>query len=77
MPQTVAEALVEPIARILRSSIDAGDGGTEEQHAVLGAIVAGLFGRADLDVEALAPLAPDAAGGGGARPGRRAAGCGR
>lgn len=61
MPQTVAEGQVEPIARILRSSIDAGDGGTEEQHAVLGAIVAGLFGRADLDVEKLAPLAPDAA----------------
>ena len=35
-----------------------------------------FLGRADLDVEALAPLAPDAAGGGGARPGHAPPGAG-
>ena len=58
MPRTVNADLVEPVVRILRGAIDAGDGGTEEQHAVLRAIVTGFLGRADLDVEALEPLSP-------------------
>jgi hypothetical protein len=59
MPRTVHDELVEPIVRILRSAIDAGEGGTEEQHAVLRAIVTKFFGRPDLDVEAVAPISPE------------------
>src|SRR3954451_8679016 len=62
MPRTVPEDLAEPIARILKGAIDAGDGGTEEQHSVLQAIAIGFLGRPDLDVESLAPLEPAEAG---------------
>src|SRR3954470_2531990 len=62
MPRIVDEALTEPIARILRGAIDTGDGGTDEQRSVLKAIVIGFLGRADLDVDALAPMGPDVAG---------------
>src|SRR6478609_438094 len=62
MPRTVPEDLAEPIARILKGAIDTGDGGTEEQHSVLQAIVIGFLGRPDLDVETLAPIGPDVAG---------------
>jgi ubiquinone biosynthesis protein Coq4 len=58
MPRTVNPDLVEPIARILRGAIDTGDGGTEEQHSVLSAIVTGFLGRSDVEVEALDPLSP-------------------
>src|SRR5690349_22241275 len=62
MPRTVPDDLTEPIARILKGAIDAGDGGTDEQHSVLQAIVIGFLGRPDLDVETLAPIGPDVAG---------------
>jgi hypothetical protein len=62
MPRTVTSDLSEPIARVLLGSIDAGDGGTDEQHSVLQAIVVGFLGRADLDVRALVPIGPDVAG---------------
>ena len=62
MPRTVPEDLAEPIARILKGAIDVGDGGTDEQHSVLQAIVVGFLGRPDLDVETLAPIGPDVAG---------------
>ena len=62
MPRTVDEELTEPIARILKGAIDTGDGGTDEQRSVLKAIVVGFLGRADLDVDALAPIGPDVAG---------------
>ena len=61
MPRTVPDELTEPVARALKGSIDIGDGGTDEQRAVLRAITVGFLGRRDLDVEALEPLEPDAA----------------
>lgn len=52
----------ELVAGVLKGAIDAGDGGTAEQHAVLHAIVVGFLGRGDLDVEALEPIEPENAG---------------
>ncbi|HEY3671585.1 MAG TPA: hypothetical protein VGN51_11670 [Acidimicrobiia bacterium] len=62
MPRTVPEDLTESVARILKGAIDIGDGGTDEQHSVLQAIVVGFLGRPDLDVEALDPITPLVAG---------------
>jgi len=61
MPRTVPDELTEPVARTLKGAIDTGDGGTDEQRAVLRAITVGFLGRRDLDVDALEPLEPDAA----------------
>jgi hypothetical protein len=58
MPRTVSPD-VEPVVGVLRGAIDVGDGGTEEQQAVLRAIVTGFFGRPDLDIGAVEPVAPD------------------
>jgi hypothetical protein len=58
MPRPVPDDLAEPVARILVGAID---GGTDEQRSVLRAIVAGFLGRANLELEALEPLTPDAA----------------
>jgi ubiquinone biosynthesis protein Coq4 len=62
MPRTVDHELTEPVARTLKGAIDVGDGGTDEQHSVLKAIVVGFLGRPDLDPEALEPLTPEVAG---------------
>jgi hypothetical protein len=62
MPRTVRDDQTEPVARILKGAIDIGDGGTEEQHSVLQAIIIGFLGRPDLDAEALEPLTPEVAG---------------
>src|SRR4051795_9480218 len=62
MPRTVPADLAESIARILKGAIDTGDGGTDEQHSVLQAIVIGFLGRPDLDAEALEPITPEVAG---------------
>jgi hypothetical protein len=61
MPRTVSPDLVDPVVMTLRGSIDAGDGGTDEQKAVLGAIVTGFLGCRDVDVDALKPISPDEA----------------
>jgi ubiquinone biosynthesis protein Coq4 len=61
MPRTIPDTLAEPVARILKGAIDTGDGGTDEQRGVLRAVAVGFLGRADLDVDALEPLAPAAA----------------
>ena len=61
MPRIIPDELVEPVTQVLLGAIDAGDGGTAEQRAVLGALVAGYWERPDLDVGALPPLDPDAA----------------
>jgi len=52
---------VVPVVRTLLGSIDTGDGGTPEQRGVIAAFVTGYWGRDDLDVDALDPLAPEAA----------------
>jgi hypothetical protein len=53
---------MEAASRALLGSIDAGDGGTDEQRAVLTAVVSGYWGRPDLDVSTLEPLEPDDVG---------------
>jgi len=53
--------LVEQAASTLASSIDLGDGGTEEQQLVLQAMVDGYWNRPDLKVGALSPVSPDEA----------------
>jgi hypothetical protein len=61
MPRSVPDELAEPVARVLKGAIDTGDGGTDEQRAVLRAIVVGFLGRRDLDVDALVPIGVDEA----------------
>jgi hypothetical protein len=57
--RVIQDARVEAATRALLGAIDAGDGGTDEQRGVLGAIVSGYWGRPDLDLDALGPLEPD------------------
>jgi hypothetical protein len=52
---------VEPVVRMLLGVADVDGGPTDEQRAVLAALVAGAWGRADLDLDALDPLPPAAA----------------
>jgi hypothetical protein len=58
--RVIDDAMVEPVARVLRGVVDVDGGPTEEQLDVLDAVVRGYWGRSDLDVHVLAPL--DAAG---------------
>jgi hypothetical protein len=60
VPPPVTAELVEPVTRGLLGAIDVDGGATDEQLAVLRAVVTHLFERPDLDLGALAPL--DAAG---------------
>jgi hypothetical protein len=55
----IEDALIEPVARLLVGAADVDGGPTDEQLGVLRAIVAGCGGRTDIDVAALAPLAPE------------------
>src|SRR6185295_13272557 len=57
--RVIEDAQVEAATRALLGAIDTGDGGTDEQRGVLGAIVSGYWGRPDLDLDALEPLGPD------------------
>jgi hypothetical protein len=59
MPRIVTDEMVEPVTRVLLGAIDTGDGGTDEQRAVLGTLVAGYWERPDLDVGALSALEPE------------------
>jgi Coenzyme Q (ubiquinone) biosynthesis protein Coq4 len=58
---TLDDTAVEPVVRMVLGAIDVDGGATDEQRAVLAAIVAGGFGRPDLDIDALEPLDPAAA----------------
>ena len=58
MPFLVAPELVEPVTRSLLGAIDVDGGPTDEQLAVLRAVVTYLWERPDLDFAALAPLGP-------------------
>jgi len=49
---------VEPIVRMLLGVADVDGGATDEQRAVLGALVAGAWDRPDLDLATLTPLGP-------------------
>jgi len=61
VPRVIDDSLVEPATRTLLGVIDVGDGATDEQRAVLAAILHGYWGRPDLDLDALEPLDPDGA----------------
>ena len=50
--------LVVPLLRILRTAIDTGDGGTEQQRGMLRDVSRIMFGLEDVNVESLAPIAP-------------------
>src|SRR5690348_11484938 len=56
MPFVVAPDVVEPATRALLGAIDVDGGATDEQLAVLRAVVTYLFERPDLDLATLAPL---------------------
>jgi hypothetical protein len=58
MPLMVSPPSVEPVVRALVGAIDVDGGPTDEQLAVLRAIVTHVWERDDLDVEAVVPLDP-------------------
>jgi hypothetical protein len=58
MPRLIAAPDVETVVRGLVGVIDVEDGPTDEQLAVLRAVVVHLFERADLDPADVAPLGP-------------------
>jgi len=57
MSRVIDDELVEPVVRTLLGVIDVEGGATNEQLAVLRALVHGLWGRPDLDLDALEPSA--------------------
>ena len=59
MPRLVAPVDVETVVRGLVGVIDVDGGPTDEQLAVLRAVVVHLFERPDLDPADVSPLAPD------------------
>ena len=61
MPLLVGPDMVEPVTRGLLGAIDVDGGATDEQLAVLRAVVTYLWERPDLDLGALAPLGPEEA----------------
>ena len=50
--------LVEPLLRVLRTSVDIGDGGTSQQRGMIRDLARMLFGVDDLEVDSLEPIAP-------------------
>src|SRR5262245_21802106 len=61
MPRIVPPEMVEAAVGALLGAIDIDGGGTDEQLDVLRAVVTHLWERADLDLDAVTPLDPDAA----------------
>ena len=61
MPRVIEDVMVEPAARTLLGAIDADGGATDEQLAVLAAMVTEYWGRPDLDLDSLEPLDPTGA----------------
>ena len=61
MTLLVSADLVEPVTSALLGAIDVNGGATDEQLAVLRAVVTHLWERPDLDLSTLAPLGPNAA----------------
>jgi hypothetical protein len=56
--RVIEDPMVETVARVLLGAIDVDGGATDEQRAVLGAVVAGYWGRPDVDLTALPSLDP-------------------
>jgi hypothetical protein len=71
MARIIDDSMVETVARVLLGAIDVGDGGTDEQRAVLRALVVGYWERPDLDVDTLGALDPDEAAAAVADPSHR------
>ena len=61
MTLLVSAELVEPVTSALLGAIDVDGGATDEQLAVLQAIVSHLWERRDLDLSTLVPLGPEEA----------------
>ena len=61
MSRVIDDELVEPVVRTLLGVIDAEGGPTDEQLAVLRALVNGLWERPDLDLDSMTPFAADQA----------------
>lgn len=59
MPRVIDDELVEPLVGVLLGAADVDGGPTDEQRAVLRALVAGYWGRADLDLDRVAPVGPE------------------
>src|SRR6476619_3861655 len=59
MPRLIASADVDTVIGGLLGVVDVDGGPSDEQVAVLGAIVVHLFERDDLDLMRLVPLGPD------------------
>jgi hypothetical protein len=62
MAVMIDDAAVEPVVRTLLGAANVDGGITDEQKAVLAAIVAGAWGRSDLDLDTLEPLEPEDVG---------------
>ena len=71
MTLLVSAELVEPVTCALLGAIDVDGGATDEQIAVLQAIVAHLWERRDLDLSTLVPLGPREAAAAVTDPGAR------
>jgi hypothetical protein len=56
MGRIVGDEMVEPVVGFLLGATDVDGGPTNEQLAVLGALVSGYWGRTDLDLATVAPL---------------------
>ena len=61
MARVIDDSMVEPVARALLGAVDVDGGATDEQRAVIAAIVASYWERPDLALDTLAPLDPDGA----------------
>jgi hypothetical protein len=61
MSRIIDDELVEPVVRTLLGVIDVEGGPTDEQLAVLRALVHGLWERPDLDIDSMDAFAPDQA----------------
>ena len=59
MAVKVVPEMVEPVTRALLGAIDVDGGPTDEQSAVLRAVVSHLWQRPDLELGALTPLSPE------------------
>jgi ubiquinone biosynthesis protein Coq4 len=62
MTRVIDDALVEPVTSVLVGATDVDGGPTDEQRRVLHALVAGYWGRPDIDVGAIAACSPSEAG---------------
>ena len=71
MARIIEDAMVETVSQALLGAIDCDGGPTEEQTAVLRAIISGYWGRTDIDVATLTPLSAKEARGAITRPDQR------